>query len=238
MTNVAVVRLKRKGKRFEVACYKNKVVSWRNGTEKDLDEVLQVENVFMNVSKGVVANKKDLMQAFGTDDVRKVILEVLSKGEVQVSGKERSHQSDKLFQEIATIVAEKCVDPASQRPFTVTMIERVMKETIHYTVATNRSAKQQALDVIKQLKEHMDIQRAQMRIQLTAPAKTGKVLKEKLSELVAVWESDRFESTMFEGVRTFHHKPKKENRRIDSHSLLLSQNPSAPMPAFFEKTLA
>lgn len=31
LTNVAVVRLKAKGKRFEIACYKNKVISWRNG---------------------------------------------------------------------------------------------------------------------------------------------------------------------------------------------------------------
>lgn len=29
LTNVAVVRLKKGGKRFEIACYKNKVVSWR-----------------------------------------------------------------------------------------------------------------------------------------------------------------------------------------------------------------
>ena len=31
LTNIAVVRYKKKGKRFEVACYKNKVVNWRNG---------------------------------------------------------------------------------------------------------------------------------------------------------------------------------------------------------------
>ena len=31
LTNVAVVRYKKKGKRFEVACYKNKIVNWRNG---------------------------------------------------------------------------------------------------------------------------------------------------------------------------------------------------------------
>lgn len=31
LTNVAVVRMKKGGKRFEIACYKNKVVSWRNG---------------------------------------------------------------------------------------------------------------------------------------------------------------------------------------------------------------
>jgi len=30
LTNVAVVRLKKGGKRFEIACYPNKVTSWRN----------------------------------------------------------------------------------------------------------------------------------------------------------------------------------------------------------------
>lgn len=29
LTNVCVVRMKKGGKRFEIACYKNKVVSWR-----------------------------------------------------------------------------------------------------------------------------------------------------------------------------------------------------------------
>jgi ribosome maturation protein SDO1 len=32
LTNIAVVRMKRGGKRFEIACYKNKVLNWRNGT--------------------------------------------------------------------------------------------------------------------------------------------------------------------------------------------------------------
>lgn len=36
--------------------------------EKDLDEVLQTHTVFVNVSKGQVAKKEDLIQAFGTDD--------------------------------------------------------------------------------------------------------------------------------------------------------------------------
>lgn len=31
LTNVAVVRLRVGGERFEVACYKNKVVDWREG---------------------------------------------------------------------------------------------------------------------------------------------------------------------------------------------------------------
>ena len=32
LTNVATVRYKKGGKRFELACYPNKVVGWRNKT--------------------------------------------------------------------------------------------------------------------------------------------------------------------------------------------------------------
>lgn len=35
LTNVAVVRLKAKGKKFEIACYQNRVMNWRSGVEKE-----------------------------------------------------------------------------------------------------------------------------------------------------------------------------------------------------------
>lgn len=44
--------------------------------EKDLDEVLQIDRVFMNVSKGVVAKKEDLIKAFNTDDEKQIIIQV------------------------------------------------------------------------------------------------------------------------------------------------------------------
>ena len=55
LTNVSMVRLKKGKKRFEIACYKNTVQSYRAGHETDLDNVLQIPNVFLNVSKGQVA---------------------------------------------------------------------------------------------------------------------------------------------------------------------------------------
>ena len=141
LTNVAVVRLKRRGKRFELACYKNKVLSWREGNEDDLDEVIQTSSIFSNVSKGVLAKKKDLKDCFKTDDENAVVLEILKKGELQVSEKERQYQSENLFNEIALIVSEKCVDPETKRPFSVGVIEREMKDTLHFAVQPNKPAK-------------------------------------------------------------------------------------------------
>lgn len=44
--------------------------------ETDLDEVLQIHNVFTNVSKGQLASKEDLKKCFKTEEVDKVIQEV------------------------------------------------------------------------------------------------------------------------------------------------------------------
>ncbi|CAM9799363.1 unnamed protein product, partial [Laminaria digitata] len=166
LTNVAVVRLHKTGKRFEIACYRNKVVNWRNRVETDIDEVLQIESVFENVSKGILSKNKDLKKAFGTENQLEACKIILDKGEMQVSDKERQVALESVFRDVATIVSEKCVNPASNRPYTVSMIEKAMRD-VHFSAHPTRSAKQQALEVIKKLKEVMPIDRAKMKLRIT-----------------------------------------------------------------------
>ncbi|XP_037680652.1 ribosome maturation protein SBDS-like [Choloepus didactylus] len=132
-----------------------------------------------------------LISAFGTDDQTEICKQILTKGEVQVSDKERHTQLEQMFRDIATIVADKCVNPETKRPYTVILIERAMKD-IHYSVKPNKSTKQQALEVIKQLKEKMKIERAHMRLRFILPVNEGKKLKEKLKPLIKVIESEDY----------------------------------------------
>uniref|UniRef100_A0A1J3ISK9 Ribosome maturation protein SBDS n=1 Tax=Noccaea caerulescens TaxID=107243 RepID=A0A1J3ISK9_NOCCA len=181
LTNVAVVRLKKQGNRFEIACYKNKVLSWRSGVEKDIDEVLQSHTVYSNVSKGVLAKSKDLIKSFGSDDHTKICLEILDKGELQVAGKERESQFSSQFRDIATIVMQKTINPETQRPYTISMVERLMHE-IHFAVDPHSNSKKQALDVIRELQKHFPIKRSPMRLRLTVPVQNFPSLLEKLIE--------------------------------------------------------
>ena len=64
------------------------------------------------------------------------------KGEVQVGEKEREHDTAAVRREIATLVAEKCVDPATQAPYSVSIIEKAMAEA-GYSVRANKNAKSQ-----------------------------------------------------------------------------------------------
>lgn len=72
--------------------------------------------------------------------------QILSKGEVQVGDKEREHDIASLRREIATLVAEKCVDPATQTPYSVSIIEKAMAEA-GYSVRANKNAKSQVRPV-------------------------------------------------------------------------------------------
>jgi ribosome maturation protein SDO1 len=119
LTNVAYVRLHKKGKRFEIACYRNKVLNWRNKIETDLNEVLQIDTIFSNVSKGMLASSKDMLDVFGTTDQKLICKEILDKGELQVSEQERGALFEIVFRDVASTIADKTINPENNRPYTV-----------------------------------------------------------------------------------------------------------------------
>ena len=125
--------------------------------------------------------------------------------------KERDHDLISLRKEIATLVAEKCVDPAMQRPYPVGMIEKAMAEA-GFSVKQNKNAKSQACtssfalevtcwkltlfpkvsECIKLLQSdsNLPIQRARMRIKLSLPIVDAEKLRTKVLEAAEKVEQD------------------------------------------------
>ncbi|KAJ5976342.1 hypothetical protein N7481_010049 [Penicillium waksmanii] len=192
-TNVSIVRLKKGKKRFELACYKNKLLEYRSGAEKDLDNVLQVPTVFLSVSKAQTAPAAELNKAFGADTPRDEILqEILRKGEVQVGERERKDILE---------LSGRLVDPNTKRVYTSGMISKALdqlssasgqqnqqpstgdgnggddekpaqpKKPLWTGVSATRSAKSQALDAMKALIawQPIPVMRARMRLRVTCP---------------------------------------------------------------------
>lgn len=191
LTNVSVVRLRKSGKRFEIACYKNKVQEWRSGVETNLDDVLQIANVYINVSKGELAKSQDLKKAFGTTDQDTIVAEILKKGELQVGEKEREHDLSSIRREIATLVAEKCVDPATQRRYPVGVIEKALVDA-GFSVRPGKNAKSQVSECIKllQTESKLPIQRARMRVFITLPNADAERVRTRVLEAAERVERD------------------------------------------------
>lgn len=186
-------------KRFELACYKNKLLEYRSGAEKDLDNVLQVPTVFLSVSKAQTAPSAELAKAFGTGTPREEVLqEILRKGEVQVGERERKDILERVEKEVLDIVSGRLVDPSTKRVYTSGMIHKALdqltsasgqqqtqasgeangegedsqpKKPLWTGVSANRSAKSQALDAMKALIawQPIPVMRARMRLRVTCP---------------------------------------------------------------------
>lgn len=121
--------------------------------------------------------------------------QILAKGELQVSKEEREAQLSGLFREVATIVADKCVNPDTQRPYTVSQIERAMKD-LHFNLNPAHAAKSQALELIRKLQETIPIQRARMSVRIMLPAKDGKRIKADVLAHVESVENESFDDAL------------------------------------------
>jgi ribosome maturation protein SDO1 len=166
LSNVSVVRLDARGHHFEIAVFPNKVHSWREGLETDIDEVVQSHGIFTNVDQGMLAKTAHVLQALSVDTLDEALERILATGTIALAEKERKIKIVNWHRDIATIVASQCVNSVTQRPLTVTLVERAMRE-IGYSVNLKRVPKAQATRVIRLLQEaHYPISRARIRIKL------------------------------------------------------------------------
>ncbi|KAF9728366.1 hypothetical protein PMIN06_006698 [Paraphaeosphaeria minitans] len=133
LTNLALVRMKKGKKRFEVACYKNKIQDWKNKIETDIDNVIQLEGVFINVNKGQKASKADLEKAWPGMKNKEIVEDILEHGEYQVGEKERSAELERIKNEVINIVASKLVEPKSKRVYTTGLIEKSLDQLSQQT---------------------------------------------------------------------------------------------------------
>ena len=118
---------------------------------------------------------------------------------MQVSDRERQSQLDSTFRDIATIVADKCVNPDNKRPYPVGVVERTMKD-IHYSVKPGKNSKQQALEVIRLLQQNMPIERARMRLKIKLPSKEARHVRAAILQLLTI-EVEEWSGSDMEIVR-------------------------------------
>ena len=103
-------------------------------------------------------------------------MKILAKGDLQVSDKEREVANEALLSEIAEKVSEMSVNPQTERKYPSTIIQKAMKETIHYSLQTKKNAKVQAIDVIKQLKaKDFPIDRCKSQVKANIPSEFSEV---------------------------------------------------------------
>ena len=102
------------------------------------------------MEQGTVAPKADLKK-FGKMSRDEIIIEILNKGEFQMSDMEREDKLEKVKLDIANFLSAQCVNSETGNEFPSSIILRAMKE-INAKVVLTKNAKPQALAMINDLK--------------------------------------------------------------------------------------
>ena len=146
-----------------------------------MSEVLQIEDIFINVEYGKLADKKLIEEKFPKMTREEVMELILNEGEMQLGEKEREVMLDNIFKEVVTIVQSKLVHPDSKRPYSVEAMRAAMK-SVNFNAKLNATAKKQAIACMKKLQNKYLVVRAAMLLQIKLPAENWTELKRELSE--------------------------------------------------------
>ena len=185
LSNVSFVKLNRRNKHFEIAVFPNKVTSWRNGLETDIDNVVQSHSIFTNVDQGMLAKQSVVLETLNVKTMDEALKIILDEGQITLAEKERNIVISNLTKDIASIVASQCVNTNTQRPLTTTMVERAMK-SVGFNVKPNKAPKAQAIKLIRFLQEKKyPITRARIRLKFIIK----NALSEKMISMLPIVES-------------------------------------------------
>eukprot|EP00915_Cephaloidophora_sp_WS-2016_P008580 GHVH01011820.1.p1 GENE.GHVH01011820.1~~GHVH01011820.1.p1 ORF type:complete len:365 (+),score=61.85 GHVH01011820.1:47-1141(+) len=179
LTNVAQVKFKAGKQTFTLACYRNKVVAWRLGQEHNIDEVLQIDDIFTNVNRGEVANEGDLQKAFKGETKEGRIRMILDHGVLQVTDEEREVLDAETFKKVAQFVADRVLESTTGSRMSLEAIEEELK-LLGFAVKWTMDYKRQGLKAIQLLEAPRDgaahVVRSWYKVQVTFTDSTAQEL--------------------------------------------------------------
>ena len=167
-TNISIVKLKLGKSRFELACYPNKVQDYRDKKEKDINEVLQAQEIFTDAIKGDLVPRKVLKEVFPKMTYQEIIKLILDKGDIQTGEREREKGISNLKRYISNIIVQKTYNTDNGLPFPQDMISQALDD-INFKYNEKENEKKQALKAIKELINHkiLPIERKLIQIKIS-----------------------------------------------------------------------
>eukprot|EP00211_Chloroparvula_japonica_P016761 CAMPEP_0119118982 /NCGR_PEP_ID=MMETSP1310-20130426/680_1 /TAXON_ID=464262 /ORGANISM="Genus nov. species nov., Strain RCC2339" /LENGTH=270 /DNA_ID=CAMNT_0007108391 /DNA_START=81 /DNA_END=893 /DNA_ORIENTATION=+ len=159
-----IVRLKKGKTNFEIMAAPGSVQKFRKN-EVSIKDVLVMDLIFTNQSKGDKASDDQLERAFETADVKEVAKTICMKGDLQLTAAERQAKVDKKKSEIVGRIHKFYVDPKTNLPHPVARIEAAM-EDCKFRVDPEASTDKQVQDLVHKMVSVIPLKKSEMEARL------------------------------------------------------------------------
>jgi ribosome maturation protein SDO1 len=163
------IRLTLEGEHFEILVNPDSALSFKQGRNVEPSQVIVVDEVYTDSTKGLRANSEKLRKHFGTDDHAKAALEVLKRGDLDLTQEQRRRLTEEKRKAVVAMIAKNFVDPKTSLPHPPLRIEQAMQDA-RVTIDPFRDANEQMKLVVEDLRAILPLKSERVKLQVKVAA--------------------------------------------------------------------
>ena len=156
-------RITKSGEKFEILVKPEPALDYKMGKPTPISQMLVIDEIYADASKGTHASDEKLQKAFGTTDPLLVAEDIMKHGELQLTTEQRRQLVDDKRKQIVAFVSRNCIDPRTGTPHPPLRIEQAFNQ-IRLVVDPFKPAEEQAKAVIEELRTLIPIKIDKMKV--------------------------------------------------------------------------
>jgi ribosome maturation protein SDO1 len=157
------------GQKYEILVLPDPALDYKMGKQIDPTQVLAIDEVFSDSARGDRATNDQLKKHFKTEDHAKAALEVLKRGELQLTQEQRMRLTEEKRRQVVTIIAKNYVDPKTHLPHPPVRVEQAMEEA-RISIDPFQDANEQAKIVIEKIRIIIPLKSERVKLTVKTPA--------------------------------------------------------------------
>jgi ribosome maturation protein SDO1 len=169
LDKAVVAKLKTHGEHFEILVDPDRAYDLKKGADVRMEDVLAVEDVFENASRGDRVPEEDLIKAFGTTNVSEIARKIIVEGEINLTAEQRHRMLEEKRRQVISFISRNAINPQTMAPHPPARIERAMEEAgVH--VDLTKSVEENVNIAMKAIRPLIPIRFEEVRVAVKIPA--------------------------------------------------------------------
>jgi ribosome maturation protein SDO1 len=169
LDKAVVAKLKTHGELFEILVDPDKALDMKKGADVKMEDVLAVEDIFENASRGDRVPEEDLVKAFGTTNVQDIARKIIMEGEINLTAEQRHRMQEEKRRQVVNFISRNAINPQTMAPHPPARIERAMEEAgVH--IDLTKSVEENVNAVMKAIRPIIPIRFEEVKIAVKIPA--------------------------------------------------------------------
>ena len=163
------VRLVIEGERYEIMVNPDAALAYKTGKPIEPSQVIGIDEVFSDANRGLRSSSEKLKKHFGTDDHAKAAIEVLKRGELQLTQEQRHKMTEDKRRQIVNMISKTYVDPRTGLPHPPVRIEQALQEA-RVTFDPFKDANEQLKTILDEVRKIIPLKSEKVKLVVKVPA--------------------------------------------------------------------